>query len=702
MVGNNVSNDSLLESLVFISKYYQRSTSKASLTSGFTVHNNIMSVDNFILSSKRIGLISKIVTRKLENISKLALPSVLLLKGKKACVLVGIEGDIAKIILPDLSDGEATISIAKLKDEYLGSILIIKPEYNFNNKITNEVMIEKPKQWFWGALKRNMYLYNKVIIAAVIINVFILATPLFMKNVFDRILPNNAIETMWAMTFGIMIIIIFDFILKLLRAYYIGKAGKRADVVMSNKIFDQLLNIKLDEKPASTGQFVSRLQSFETVREFFTSATVSTFVDIPFILLFMGVIFYFAGILGWIPLIATILIILFSLIIERKTRLITEQSAKEDQLKQSTLHETVSGLEIVKSIRAHNRMKIHWDQALVQTTYYNEKLQYLSQVNSFFTAFISQIANITIVILGIYLALEGEATMGGIIAAMMLSGRVLSPLGQIVGMILRYNKTMLAFNNIELLMKMETENQGQDFLSRPDLKGDIEFKDVTFSYKNQNHKVLNNINLTIKSGEKVAILGKIGSGKSTLAKILMNLYSPVSGSVLLDHTDVRQIDPVDLRQAIGCVPQEPFLFMGTIKDNITIAEQYVTDEELINVSKITGVHDFLGKHEAGYDLQVGERGEGLSGGEKQSVTLARALISNPEILILDEPTNSMDKQSENHFIKNIKEINKNKTFIIITHKPSLLTLVDRVIILDDGKIIADGPKNVILSKKKVV
>ena len=702
MEANNVSNDSLLESLVFISKYYQRSTSKASLTSGFTIHNNSMSVDNFILSSKRIGLISKIVTRKLENISKLALPSVLLLKEKRACVLVGIEGDIAKIILPDINDAETNISLSQLRDEYLGSLLIIKPEYNFNNKITNEVLIEKPKQWFWGALKRNMYLYNKVIIAAVIINLFILATPLFMKNVFDRILPNNAIETMWAMTFGIMIIIIFDFILKLLRAYYIGKAGKRADVVMSNKIFDQLLNIKLDEKPASTGQFVSRLQSFETVREFFTSATVSTFVDIPFILLFMGVIFYFAGILGWIPLIATILIILFSLIIERKTRLITEQSAKEDQLKQSTLHETVSGLEIVKSIRAHNRMKIHWDQALVQTTYYNEKLQYLSQINSFFTAFISQIANIAIVILGIYLALEGEATMGGIIAAMMLSGRVLSPLGQIVGMILRYNKTMLAFNNIELLMKMETENQGQNFLSRPDLKGDIEFKDVTFSYKNQNHKVLNNINLTIKSGEKVAILGKIGSGKSTLAKILMNLYSPVSGSVLLDHTDVRQIDPVDLRQAIGCVPQEPFLFMGTIKDNITIAEQYVTDEELINVSKLTGVHDFLGKHEAGYDLQVGERGEGLSGGEKQSVTLARALISNPEILILDEPTNSMDKQSENNFIKNIKKINQNKTFIVITHKPSLLTLVDRVIILDDGKIIADGPKDVILTKKKVV
>jgi len=520
-----------------------------------------------------------------------------------------------------------------------------------------------------------------------------------MKNVFDRVLPNNAIETLWAMAFGIGFIMIFDFILKLIRAYYIGKAGKIADVIMSNKIFNQVLNIKLDVKPSSTGQFISRLQSFSSVRDFFTSATVATLVDIPFVLLFLSVIFYFSGILGYVPLAAAIIILLFTYIMQKKTKYISEKASKEEQLKQTTLHETISGLEIVKSVGANSRMKAQWDQALTQTTYYNEKLQYLSQINSFFTSFISQLANIGIIILGVYLTLKGDITMGGIVAAMMLNGKVLGPLGQIVGMMLKYETTLISLNNIDEIMKLEVEKKTINLLSRPNLEGDIEFHDVTFKYKDQNFEALKNINLKIKNGEKVAILGKIGSGKSTLAKLIMNLYSPTKGSILIDHTDVRQIDPADLREAIGCVPQEAFLFMGSVKDNITIGEQYVTDEELIEVSKLAGVHEILGRHEAGYDLLVGERGEGLSGGERQSITLARAFISNPEIVIMDEPTNSMDKQTETQFINRIKSIIENKSLIIITHKMALLELVDRVIIIDNGKIIADGPKEKVLSSK---
>ena len=692
--------DSLLESLLFLSKYYQRSTSRESLTSGFAIHNNSMSVDNFINSAKRIGLVSKVATRELGKISKLALPTVLLLEKNRACVLVDFDysKNKAEVILPGLSEGKTIMSLSQLKSEFTGKIIIIKPTYNFQNRISDEVKIEQPKEWFFGAMRRNAHLYRKVIVAAVMINLFILATPLFMKNVFDRVLPNNSIETMWAMAIGIFIILIFDFVLKLLRAYYIGKAGKRADTVMSNKIFDHVLNIKLSEKPSSTGQFVSRLQSFESVRDFFTSATVATLVDIPFIILFILVIFYFSGVLGWIPVIATVTTLFFTYIIQKKTKILAEKSAKEDQLKQTTLYEAVSGLEIIKSVRAQNRMKTHWDQALVQTTYYGEKLQYLSQVNSFFTAFISQISNISIIILGVYLAIEGDMTMGGIIAAMMLTGRVLSPLGQIVGMVLRYDKTIIALNNIDEIMKLDTETTNKNFLSRPNLNGDIEFKNVDFSYKSQNFLALTDINLKINEGEKVAILGKIGSGKSTLAKLVMNLYSPTNGSVLIDKTDVRQINPTDLRSAIGVVPQESFLFMGSIKDNITIGEQYATDEEIIEASKLAGVHDFLGKHEAGYDLIIGERGEGLSGGERQSITLARSLISNPKILVMDEPTNSMDKQTETNFIKRMKGIVENKTLIVITHKMALLNLVDRVIIIEDGKIIADGPKERILRK----
>ena len=691
--------DSLLESLVFLSKYYQRAVSKASLISGFAIYNSSMNVDDFMESSKRIGLVSKIVTRKIDKISKLALPSVILLSDNRACVLIDFNDTEATIILPGLSEGETKISLDKLKSEYIDKLIIVKPTYNFNNRISDEIKIDEPRKWFFGALLRSAHIYRKVILASIIINFFVLAVPLFMRNIFDRVLPNNAIETMWAMAFGIFIVLAFDFILKLLRAYYIGKAGKRSDVVMSHRIFDQVLNIKLNEKPSSTGQFVSRLQSFESVRDFFTSATVATLVDIPFIFLFIWVIFYFSGNLGWIPVISMVTILIFSYIIQKKTKAIAQKASKEEQLKQSTLHETVSGLEIVKSVRGYNRMKTHWDQALVQTTYYSEKLQFLSQLNSIFTALVGKLAIVSIIIVGIYLALNGDASMGSIVAAMILNGRVLGPLGNIVNMLLRYDKTMIALKDIDSIMKMETEKSNHKFLSRPYLSGDIEFKDVTFSYKTQGYTALKNLNLTIKKGEKVAILGKMGSGKSTIGKLLMNLYSPSDGSVLIDKTDVRQIDPADLRQAIGCVPQEAFLFMGSIKDNITIGEQYVTDEEIIKVSQLAGVHDFLDKHEEGYDFIVGERGDGLSGGERQSITLARALLSNSEILLMDEPTNSMDKKSEKDFIDRMKKIIDDKTFIVITHKMALLTLVDRVIILENGKIIADGSKEEIFSTK---
>jgi len=693
--------DSLLESLVFLSKYFKKTTSRATLVSGFALNKEVMTTRNFIEASKRIGLISKVVHREVNAISRLALPSVLILDKNRACVLLDfdIQKNEAKVILPGLSEGVTLMPLDHLEKEYTGKVIIIKPTYDFSNRISDDIVIEEPRKWFFGAMKRNMFIYRKVIIAAILINLFVLATPLFMKNVFDRVLPNNGIETLWAMAFGIGIIMIFDFILKLLRSYYLGSAGKRADVVMSNKIFNQVLNIKLDEKPSSTGQFVSRLQSFESVRDFFTSATIVALVDVPFVFLFLFVIFFFSGPLGWVPVAAIVIILVFSIIIQKKTKIISEQSSKEDQLKQTTLHETVSGLEVIKSIGAYSRMKSHWDQALIQTTYFNEKLQFLSQLNSTFTALVSQAANIAIIIVGVYMAIEGDASMGGIIAAMMLTGKVLGPLGQIVGMVLRYDKAMIALRNIDEIMDMKTEKEGVGLLSRPNLTGDIEFKDVFFSYKGQNLETLKNINLTIKQGEKVAILGKIGCGKSTLTKLILNLYSPTKGSVLIDKTDVRQISSPDLRHAIGVVPQEAFLFMGTVKDNITVSQQFVTDEEVIAAAKLSGVHDFLGKHEAGYDLIVGERGEGLSGGERQSITLARALISNPGIIIMDEPTNSMDRQTENQFIKKMNTITEDKTLIIVTHKTALLALVDRVIIVDDGKIIADGPKEKVLSSK---
>jgi ATP-binding cassette subfamily C protein LapB len=443
--------------------------------------------------------------------------------------------------------------------------------------------------------------------------------------------------------------------------------------------------------------FLSRLQSFESVREFFTTATIAAIVDLPFVFIFIAVIFFIAGPIGWIGIATIIITFAFSFYMQRPIKEIIEKSAKEDQIKLTALNESVTGLEIIKSVRGQNRMKTQFETALNQTAYYNEKSQHLSQSVSYFTAFISQLSSVCIVILGVYLASVGEITMGAIIAAMMLNGRVIQPISQLTSMIIRYDRTMLSFNNINEIMSMEVERSNdKNYLSRPDLSGDIVFKDVTFAYNEQNYNALENINLSIKKGEKVAILGKIGSGKTTLAKLIMNLYSPSKGSVLVDGSEVRQIDPVDLRQSIGYVPQEPFLFLGTIKDNITIGQNFASDEDILEASKIAGLDKFLGKHEAGFDMMVGERGDGLSGGERQSITLARAIITKPNFLLFDEPTNSMDTQTEQEFIKNMEKVTGDKTVIIATHKMSILKLVERVIVLHDGRIIADGPKDEVL------
>jgi len=686
--------DTLLECLLFLAKYHKRETSAESLKFNLPVHNRSLNIDMFVESANRIGMASKIVKRKITKLTKLALPSVLLLDHDRSCILLDYDEKegLAKVIMPGLSSGETTIDLDKLNSEYTGELIIIKPEFNFNNRVEKEVLVENPKEWFWGTLFKNKGIYKQVIMVSLFINLFILATPLFTMNVYDRVLPNNAIETMWALFIGISLVMFFDFILKVLRSYFLGVASKRTDTLVANRIFNHVLNIKMESKPASTGQFVSRLQSFETVREFFTSATIAAFVDFPFVIIFIIVIFYIGGPLAYITIATVIISLITSWYMQRPLKQLIEKSVKEEQIKQTTLIESVTGLEIIKSVRAQNRMRTNWDQSVNKTVHYADKGHFLSQSITFFTAFISQFSNIAIVAGGVYLAAEGEITMGAIIASMILNGRVISPVSQLVGLLIRFDKTMLSLKNLDDVMKMPLEKEDKTYISRPNLKGEIVLKNLNFSYREQNHQTIKNLNLKINEGEKIAILGKIGSGKSTLLKLIMNLYEPTNGSVLIDGVDTRQIDPIDLRHAVGCVPQEPFLFMGTIKDNITIGEQYVSDEELINVSKIAGLDDFLGKHEAGFDLMVGERGEGLSGGERQSVTLARALVSNPSILMLDEPTNAMDRQTEKAFISKIEKIIKNKTLVIVTHKTSLLQLVDRVIILDDGQIAFDGSK----------
>jgi ATP-binding cassette subfamily C protein LapB len=461
------------------------------------------------------------------------------------------------------------------------------------------------------------------------------------------------------------------------------------------------MNIKMSARSNSVGSFANSMQEFESFRDFFTSATLITLIDLPFAFLFVFVIWTLAGQLAYVPLFAIPLAILVSFLIQIPLGKTIENLFRHSGQKSATLIETLTGLETVKSIGAETPIQRKWEQTIGFITKYGQRARLLSSTAVNFTGYIQQMSSVCVVIFGVYLIAEGNITMGALIACTILTGRALAPMGQVAGILTRYHQSKAALSSLNSLMNLPVERPtGREFLHRPNFKGGIEFKNVTFRYPEQPMDALTQVSFTIKPGEKVAFIGRIGSGKSSIEKLVLGLYEPRDGSILLDGTDIRQIDPVDLRRNVGYAPQDVVLFFGSIRDNITLGAPFADDEAVLRAAEIAGVTEFVNRHPSGFDMPVGERGEGLSGGQRQSVTIARALLLEPPVLILDEPTNAMDNSTEESFKAKLASELKDKTLMLVTHKASLLSLVDRIIVMDQGHLVADGPREQILTALK--
>jgi ATP-binding cassette subfamily C protein LapB len=514
--------------------------------------------------------------------------------------------------------------------------------------------------------------------------------------VYDRVLPNEAVESLLALTIGVGLALVFDFVIKTLRAGFVDRAGQRADKVMGRQIFDQLLDLQMRARKGSTGALANTLREFESLRDFFTSATLVAVVDLPFILIFIFVIFLIGGPLALVPAIAVPLVLLVGIAVQPVLARLAEQSFADGQSKQSVLVETVSGLETIKAVGAAGQMRARWEDAIERQADHGVKSRAVSQFALNATAFTQQAAQVMIVFYGVFLIMQGTVSMGALIASVILTGRTLAPLAQIAQTLTRLNQARTSYRSLNALMQAESERpEGRRWLSRPKLDGRITFDNLHFAYPEAAVDTLKGVTLTIEPGERVAILGRIGCGKSTLARMILGLYPPKQGAVLVDGTDIRQIDPGDLRRNIGAVLQDVWLFSGTVRDNIAIGAVRPRDAEVLEAARIAGVDDFVSKHPAGYDMMLSERGEGLSGGQRQAIALARALIGKPPILLLDEPTSAMDVQNEAAVIARLKESMAGRTLVVITHRTSLLALVDRVIVLEGGKVVVDGPKSVL-------
>lgn len=688
--------DPLANCLVLLTRMQHRPFSLQSLTAGLPLVSSRLTPELFVRAAARADISAQIIKRKLDEISNLTLPTVLLLNDGQACILLEKHDDHAKIVFPEAGAGEADIALKDLEERYTGFAIFVKPAFRFDKR-SDMSFIPKPKHWFWDTVKMSWPIYSEVLVASLLINMFALVMPLFIMNVYDRVVPNNTIETLWVLAIGVGVVYVFDFVMRSLRGYFIDIAGKKIDVILSANIFEKVMGIRMEARPPSVGAFASSLQEFESFREFITSATITTLVDLPFLILFLMLIWWIGGMAAIPALVAVPLILLTSFLLQKPLAKVINETFRTSSQRQSTLIESLTGLETLKAIGAEGPMQRRWEQLVGHLGKLSLKARLLSAANVNAATFLQQLASVGVVIVGVYLISERELSVGALVACTMLTGRALAPLSQVAGLITRYHHARAALDGINRMMALPMEReQGKSFVHRADFKGTIEFKDVSFNYPEQPIAALQNISFRVAAGERVGVIGRIGSGKTTIEKLIMGLYQPTTGSVWIDGVDLQQIDPADLRRNIAYVPQDPMLFYGTVRNNIVFGAPYVDDRAMLNAAEIAGVTEFVNRHPLGFDMPVGERGEGLSGGQRQSIAVARALLLDPVMMILDEPSNSLDNRSEENLKARLGQHLEGKTLLLVTHRASMLSLVNRLIVVDGGRIIADGPKEQVL------
>ena len=685
--------DLLLDALVILTRLHQRPFSAESLAAGLPLENGMLTPELFVRAAERAGFSAASLQRSLPDINDLVLPVALILKDGNCAVLQARTSESATVIFADEPDLVHNISLDALGERYSGHCLYVKPEYS-----AAEDEDSPNEHWFWSTLRKSRGLYTEVLVASLLVNLFALVTPLFIMNVYDRVVPNHAVETLWVLASGVALVFFFDLLMKSLRGYFIDTAGKRADILLSAKTFSKVMNIKMSERPSRVGSFASNLHEFDTFREFFTSTTMITLIDLPFVILFVLLIWGIGGIeLALVPMLAIPIIVTIGVLFQKPLQSVVNQIFAESSRKQAMLIETLTALDTVKGVRGEGVMQRRWEVFNAQLARLGLRSRFLSlsAINS--AQVVTQLGTVAVVILGVYAIIDARLSVGGLIACTILTGRCLAPMAQVASILTRYHHSIAAFHAIDRVMNLSVERpEGKKFLHRPSIAGDIEFRSVSFSYPDQTIAAINGLSFKISAGEKVAILGKTGSGKSTLQRLVMQFYEPSDGSILVNGTDIKQIDPNDLRASISYVPQETILFNGSVRDNIVLGAPLSTDEEVLNAANLSGISDYLNQHPEGYDLAVGERGHNLSGGQRQGIAISRALLNHGNVILLDEPTNAMDNATELAFIQRLKSHIADKTLLLVTHKQSMLSLVDRLLVLNDGQLVADGPREEVL------
>ena len=689
--------DPLAASLAIAARLYGDAVSPTALTAGLPLEDGVLTPALAVRAAERAGLQARIVKATLAQIAQEQLPALLLTDPRGACVLLELRGDSAKVVLPELPDAPREVALAQLEASYSGHAILLSRLQRFSAGTDSE-RIADTHHWFWGTLRGEVRTYGEVAIATVVINLFALASPLFFMNVYDRVVPNQAMETLWVLAIGMAIVLAFDLVLKILRGYFIDVVGRRADLALSSTLFARVMDLKLDQPRQPVGTLANNLREFESLRDFFTSATLASIIDLPFVLLFLGTILWIGGFWMMFPLLVAIPIVIgVGLLLQPALRDHIRRSFAATEAKYSTVIETLGAIEHVKHLNAASQLQRKWESLVDYVARESLTARLISAFALHFTGWVQAGTGIAVLVIGAYQAAEGKLTLGALIACTIIASRAVAPLTQLAGLLTRYHTATTALDALNKIMEAPVEREpGKTFVSRPKLDGRIDFRAVTFRYPGAPVDALREASFAIAAGMRIGVIGRMGSGKSTLAKLLIGLHHPQAGNVLIDGIDSRQIDPSDLRRNIGYMPQEVILFSGTVRQNLTMGAPQTDDETMLRAVQLVGLDEHLNKHPQGFDMPVGERGHGLSGGQKQAVALARALLSDPPVLLLDEPTAAMDTGTEEHFKSRIARVLEGRTLIVVTHRESMLTLVDHLIVMDSGRVVAAGPKTDVL------
>ena len=692
-----ISQDPLLDCLLELCRLHGISASRASLSAGLPLEEGHLTLELAERAATRAGMFTKLQRIKPHRIEPITLPAILILKDNNACVLLGwTEEGNARVLLPETGQGAIVMPRREIARRYTGVTLFVRPHFRFDER-TPEVRKTRSGHWFWGTILGQRAVYRDVLWAAFLVNIFAVAFPMFTMNVYDRVVPNHAVETLWVLASGLLIVLAADFYIRQLRSHFVDEASARIDVQLSASLMERVLGMRMENRPQSVGSFAANLRGFEQVRDFIASSTVTALIDLPFAVIFLGVMAWISPMLV-VPVIgAFLLILVIGFLLQSRLHELSQTTYQASAQRNATLVEALTGIETIKTQGAEGVIQGRWERNNRFLAETNVRMRAISSNATYGTNLLTQLSTLGIVLIGVQLISERNLTMGALIACTTLASRALAPAGQIVGLLMQYQGARTALTSLDKIMAQPVERDGQrSLLHRRELRGEIELRDVTFAYPGRDDKVLDGVSLRIQPGERVALIGRVGSGKSTIQKLMLGLHAPSDGAVLIDGIDLRQLDPADVRRNLGYVSQDVNLFFGTLRENIRFGLPFADDQTVIAAAETAGISEFVNRHPRGFDLQVGERGELLSGGQRQSVGIARAVLHNAPVLLLDEPTSAMDFSTEAMITERLGHYCEGKTVVLVTHRTSMLALVSRVIVIDGGRVVADGPRDRIL------